>query len=856
MQPVFQDVFLEEDSDKREVVGVLWMISSWNGFFKNILSENVIGPRLVMESSCGFIETYQILGPEAEFIGYGDFHDSKYDQMEILADFFRFDEDGKEYPEDLCMDHITLRMYPTDEMKDSVTTSRPSIYASGVAIVFVFTWMMFMVYDWTVRHRQERVMQRVEAQDKIVSNLFPATIRDRLYGIGDKLAGCDDGYSTTSASQNPHASGGDVNGPDIFGSRPLADLFLETTVLFADIAGFTAWSSAREPSQVFILLENVYGAFDKLSHRRGVFKVETIGDCYVAVAGLPTPNKDHAVTMAKFARDCSRKMGAVTAKMEILLGPDTGDLDIRIGLHSGQVTAGVLRGERSRFQLFGDTVNVAARMESAGERGRIHLSSVTAELIKANGYSKWVKPRGEILVRGKGSMSTYWLETHAESDLRHERTRKAHALEFLDARTTSTVDVDTTEERSQISEEDDFLGEDEYERGVSMSKKERLVEWNVEILSGLLKRNLAARQKNPKSLQGIESDLQHHDTVLEEFAEIISLPKVTLDDLKTRKDPSFIMLDPNIVNELRSLIGTFADMYRPNAFHSFEHASHVTASVAKLLSRIVTSDSTQQTQGPSDIDDTDIAGHSYGITNDPLTQFAVVFSAIIHDIDHQGVPNAQLVREDNPMVKKYKGKSLAEQNSVDLAWGILMKPEYAGLRSCIYSDESELKRFRQLLVNMVMATDIADKELGALRKARWNEAFDPQPNQKDSPSLAMNRKATIVLEHLIQASDVSHTMQHWHVYKKWNQKYFNECYHAWKIGRAEKDPSVEWYQGEIGFFTYYVLPLAKKLDSCGVFGVSSHEYLNYATSNMDEWIRTGEVVVSEFVASYNQSHGT
>lgn len=124
---------------------------------------------------------------------------------------------------------------------------------------------------------------------------------------------------------------------------PIVLLPFAKTVLFADIAGFTAWSSAREPSQVFILLENLYGAFDKLSHRHGVFKVETIGDCYVAVTGLPLPNKDHAVVMAKFARDCVAKMDVVTSKMEIDLGPDTGDLGIRIGIHSGQVTAGVLR---------------------------------------------------------------------------------------------------------------------------------------------------------------------------------------------------------------------------------------------------------------------------------------------------------------------------------------------------------------------------------------------------------------------------------------------------------------------------------------------------------------------------------
>lgn len=103
--------------------------------------------------------------------------------------------------------------------------------------------------------------------------------------------------------------------------------------MFADIAGFTAWSSEREPCQVFTLLETVYHAFDEISRRHAVFKVETVGDCYVAVCGLPDARADHAVVMAKVARDCVYKMNILTKKLEVKLGPDTGDLNIRIGLN-------------------------------------------------------------------------------------------------------------------------------------------------------------------------------------------------------------------------------------------------------------------------------------------------------------------------------------------------------------------------------------------------------------------------------------------------------------------------------------------------------------------------------------------
>ena len=141
----------------------------------------------------------------------------------------------------------------------------------------------------------------------------------------------------------------------------------------------------REPCQVFILLETIYGAFDAIAKRRRIFKIETIGDCYVAVSGVPEPRADHAIAMCKFANDILTTMRKLTQRLESTLGPDTGDLALRIGLHSGPVTAGVLRGERARFQLFGDTMNTAARMEQTGIKNRIQVSQSTANCLHTGG---------------------------------------------------------------------------------------------------------------------------------------------------------------------------------------------------------------------------------------------------------------------------------------------------------------------------------------------------------------------------------------------------------------------------------------------------------------------------------------
>eukprot|EP00980_Cylindrotheca_fusiformis_P007408 scaffold1528_cov122-Cylindrotheca_fusiformis.AAC.1 len=247
-------------------------------------------------------------------------------------------------------------------------------------------------------------MDRINKQDMIVANVFPSAIRDRLYQAqGNAL-------QQSQIVENSTNSVGSDNETGTMGAAPLADIFPNTSLVFADIAGFTAWSSAREPQQVFILLENIYGALDTIANKYAIFKVETVGDCYVAAAGLPDPMDNHALIACKFAREALNKTKDITHQMEVSLGPDTAALDLRIGIHSGQVIAGVLRGERSRFQLFGDTMNTASRMESSGERDRIQVTHVTAGLLTEAGYARWLIPRStKIYVKGKGEMQTYWV---------------------------------------------------------------------------------------------------------------------------------------------------------------------------------------------------------------------------------------------------------------------------------------------------------------------------------------------------------------------------------------------------------------------------------------------------------------
>lgn len=262
-----------------------------------------------------------------------------------------------------------------------------------------------------------------------------------------------------------------------------------------------------------------------------------------------------------------------------------------------------------------------------------------------------------------------------------------------------------------------------------------------------------------------------------------------------------------------------------------DHSAHVTLSTQKLLSRIVSPISMAGSDDPSGSPDF-VAQNSnafaYGISCDPLTHCAIIFSAIIHDVDHQGVSNQQLIAEGSELASAYDNKSVAEQNSIDLAWDLLMEESYEDLRACIFPTQEDHDRFRSLVVNAVIATDIFDKELKEFRQTRWDKAFGIGGSSISEDAMDQDTtdlKATIVIEHLIQASDVAHTMQHWHVYQKWNEKLFAEMYLAYKTMRMEKNPADGWYQGELWFFDNYIVPLAKKLFECGVFGVSSDEYL-------------------------------
>jgi guanylate cyclase len=210
--------------------------------------------------------------------------------------------------------------------------------------------------------------QRQDAQDRaenLLLNILPRSIADRLKAM----------------------------------PQTIADAFTSASIMFADVADFTPMAERLSPTRVVEMLDQLFGHFDDLAERYELEKIKTMGDCYMAAAGIPTPRADHARAVALMALDmleAVRERGAMGS-----LG-----FELRIGINSGPVVAGVIGRKRFLYDLWGDAVNTAGRMQTEGTPGRIQITRATYELLNDEFICE---PRGTVPVKGKGEMETWYL---------------------------------------------------------------------------------------------------------------------------------------------------------------------------------------------------------------------------------------------------------------------------------------------------------------------------------------------------------------------------------------------------------------------------------------------------------------
>jgi hypothetical protein len=346
---------------------------------------------------------------------------------------------------------------------------------------------------------------------------------------------------------------------------------------------------------------------------------------------------------------------------------------------------------------------------------------------------------------------------------------------------------------------EDLLGKTEGSNGL-----EGPVNLNAAMLEQLLK-DVVAGHRQEKSLS--RPDEGNVKKPVDEIQMVTGMRQVDPYVMERASDVD-LELPEDVRSDLHDYVAKIAAGYNVNDFHNFEHASHAAMLSDLLLRRI---------EGTE--------GRGFGITSDLLARFAVVFSALVQDVGHTGVPNGQLAKESPELAALYKHKSIAEQNSFNTAWDLLMQDRYRSLRNSLCSSSDVQERLRKLIINCMMATDIFNPNLKEFRSSRWEKAvLEAAVNhQADEDDLAAHYKATIEIELVMQASDVAHTMQQWHVYRKWNERLFLEMHAAYKEGRSGKNPVDGFYKGELWFFDNWVIPLARKLMECGVMGIASDE---------------------------------
>lgn len=260
---------------------------------------------------------------------------------------------------------VHLPTFPTEPIvrldASSVPVARFLILSlAALLVIGVVLWN-----DRLVATAQEELEREKQRSEELLLNVLPEPVADRLKR----------------------------------GVNPLADRFDQVTVLFADIVGFTSFAADNEPEEVVAVLNEIFSGFDALAERHGVEKIKTIGDAYMIGSGLPAPRRDHAGAAAEIALGMLEHVRRVEARRGF-------EIRVRVGIHSGRVVAGVIGQKKFAYDLWGDTVNVASRLEASGAASMIHVSDETRRLLEDR-YE--FESCGETELRGRGTISTHFL---------------------------------------------------------------------------------------------------------------------------------------------------------------------------------------------------------------------------------------------------------------------------------------------------------------------------------------------------------------------------------------------------------------------------------------------------------------
>lgn len=664
------------------------------------------------------------------------------------------------------------------------------------------------------------------------------------------------------------------------GGQTLVEKFHFVTIFSSDIVNITSLAGELGPEQMRTIIHDLYSRFDKLVEKHEVLKVETIGNTYMVVGGAPNrcTEPDAAERVALFALDaidCAKKY-----QME-----DGNKIDVRAGIASGAVVAGVVGDAKRRYCFSGNTVTCASQMESTSANMRIQCSDSTYRLLLEApthnfAFEQRIMTEDELLNGSTATTTKFSTKVINKANTSSNAASVATASGRFKARkrgsktsTTPTWWINRAESRVSSSKS-----------LISSSSNVTIMTLVSDVETSHVKPSPLqdSSAKSCSNLKTIHHNATNHDSNQEQplnNSENWYRTGCQDQDITARTDKGLILIDrissillqfaeavvrKHNINEklssiakaqLRNFVVAIENTYNDNHFHSFFHAYHVIISMENLVKALHQEPATSTTKT-----------HFH---QDPLNAFALIFSALIHDAGHTGMTNKILEEQNNPLATRYNqdGEPIAERYSLDLAFERLFNNKCDDFLSAIIPTEIDKIKLCQVLFHSVLSTDITSKDRNQFSIKRYQLASDQvfdesalieeprmcplasylkqyfdvvglpssaiQKYPKEFKTTHSSLQVCVLNEHVMLVSDIAHLMQCWNNFIKWNFRLYKEIKSCHDRGLCD-DPTNGWYDGQIWFLVNYVIPLATRFKSyfTSSFG---DDLVKQAERNLHQW---------------------
>ncbi|CAB9517983.1 Receptor-type guanylate cyclase gcy [Seminavis robusta] len=551
--------------------------------------------------------------------------------------------------------------------------------------------------------------------------------------------------------------------------------FEHVTLFFSDIVGFTSICDQVDPWSVIDLLNQLYSCMDYLAEKFKLYKVETIGDAYMCCSGLPFPDENHAENIANFAVAVMECVQHIKSPVDC-----TTPINLRIGIHTGNCTAGVVGTRSPHYALFGDMINTTSRHESTGLPGKIQCSSeLFGRLVHDSPHDNQqfhLSPRGLVQMKGKGERFTYWLEEATD----HNEFANPVALQALFREVGKMLEQETWRKRKyfgrSVSDTASTVN------GLSTSplteeeeeKKEGSTNLQADIGDSLEDTPPLESEKCRATLTDLwyKHHIERAELVAKVYETLLPILQLCMLDNSNSK-PS--MQEAVLAEQLFGFIDLISKSFRrpSNPYHCFRRAAHVVAWSNRLFSEIQDGD----------------AGVSGKVDPGPWYRLALTLAALLRDCKHDGVTDQQLQTEKSAVHEMYGGKKCQAKYSLTHGLDIL-EEDFPDLHKELrwgYPSFFSILRKAALVTNPKQEFELAIKF--------------PVETERD---LAERTESTLSL--VLKLADYGYFALEFEQFNDWMEALFAERRVA-NIKKRGVDPSPTWHEDRHNLFKDEVLPL-------------------------------------------------